>query len=145
MVPVEVGRELADIEVAKALGISAGEEVVRRSRHATIDGSAVQLHTAYYPARLAEGTPLAGAGKITGGVYGAMRAADMRPTSADEKVGTRPASAEEAAELALSPGAFVLTVDRVTHDDAGQALEFLRMVIDPARTELVYDGLPLAR
>jgi DNA-binding GntR family transcriptional regulator len=57
----------------------------------------------------------------------------------------RPATSEESAELTLALGAPVLTLDRLTLDQEGRRVEWLRMVIDPTRVQVVYDGLPLTR
>ncbi|TMR90612.1 GntR family transcriptional regulator [Nonomuraea basaltis] len=146
MVTIEVAREPADADVAEALGLAEGiDTVVRRSRHATLNDNTCQIHTAHYPAQLVDGTPLAGEEKVVGGVYGAMRAAGIIPTTADESLSARPATAEESAELTLTPGAPVLTLDRLTRDQEGRRVEWLRMVIDPTRVVVEYDGLPLNR
>ncbi|TYB71274.1 GntR family transcriptional regulator [Nonomuraea sp. PA05] len=142
MVTVEVAHEPADADVANALGLTEGDTVLRHSRHATLDGSTCQVHTAYYPAHLVEGTPLASQGKTISGVYDAMRAAGITPASADEHLSARPAAAEEAAELTLMTGFPVLTLDRLTRDQQGRRMEWLRMVIDPTRVMVTYDGLP---
>ncbi|WP_188186831.1 GntR family transcriptional regulator [Nonomuraea sp. SYSU D8015] len=146
MVTIEVAHEPADDDVAEALGLTAGTDtVVRRSRHATLQDHTCQIHTAYYPAQLVEGTPLAGEAKVVGGVYAAMRAAGIIPTTADESLSARPATAEEAAELTMTVGSPVLTLDRLTRDQEGRRVEWLRMVIDPTRVAIEYDGLPLTR
>ncbi|MGR6921112.1 GntR family transcriptional regulator [[Actinomadura] parvosata] len=144
MVTVEVAIEPADGDAAKALGLTEGTDtVIRRTWHATLDDSTCQVHTAYYPAQLVEGTPLARQEKVVGGVYGdAMRTAGIIPTNADEHLSARPATAEEAAELTLMTGFPVLTLDRLTRDQEGRRVEWLRMVIDPTRVTVVYDGLP---
>ena len=147
MVVVDVEHTRADDRTARALGITAGDPVICRSRHATIGrhgGQIVQLHTAYYPAALIAGTPLSEDQKVTGGAYAALAAAGLTPVTADETVTTRPAEPDEAAELHLHGGP-VLVVDRITRDGAGRALESLRVVADPAHTTLVYDNLPLTR
>lgn len=144
MTLLDVEEEAASTEVAAALNVEPGTPTIRRDRHATIGSNVVvQLHTAWYPAALAAGTPLAGRDKIVGGVYGALTAAGHPPLTADESVGARAATAEEAAELRLREGAWVLVVDRITRDAGGTPLELLRVVANPKRTTLVYDGLPL--
>ncbi|TYB56825.1 GntR family transcriptional regulator [Nonomuraea sp. PA05] len=146
MVTVEVAHEPANAEVAEALGLTEGTDtVIRHSRHATLDDHTCQVHTAYYPARLVEGTSLAGQEKIVGGVSGAMRAAGIISASADEHLSARPATADEAAELTLMTGFPVLTLDRLTRDQEGRQVEWLRMVIDPTRVMVAYDELPLTR
>jgi GntR family transcriptional regulator len=144
---IETEHGPADAEVAAALGIPEGTEVVRRSRHAVIgNGTAqvVQIHTAWYPAWMVEGTPISGERKVTGGIYAALAAAGHLPVTASETVTSREATDEETAELHMRSGA-VLVVERVTRDGAGRGLEWLRIVADPARTVLVYDDLPLSR
>jgi GntR family transcriptional regulator len=143
MVMIDVATATATADVAEALGIEAGAPVVRRDRHATIDDQAVQLHTAWYPLALVEGTPLTGSGRIEGGVYGAMISAGLNPQTADEKISTRIANAEEAAELRLREAANVMVLDRVTRDGDGRPLELLSIVANPARSVFIYDGLPL--
>ncbi|GAA2216499.1 GntR family transcriptional regulator [Nonomuraea monospora] len=143
MVTVEVAHERADVDVAEALGLTEGTDtVIRHSRHATLNDSTCQVHTAYYPAHLIEGTPLAGQEKVVGSLYGAMRAAGIDPASADEHLSARPATADEAAEFTLMTGFPVLTLDRLTRDQEGRRVEWLRMVIDPTRVMVTYDGLP---
>ncbi|MEU4541596.1 GntR family transcriptional regulator [Streptosporangium sp. NPDC023825] len=144
MVMLDIGEQAAPADVAAALQIDPGTPVVRRDRHATIDGEPVQLHTAWYSAALVAGTPLAGRARVEGGVYGALTAAGHRPVTADEAVSTRAATREEAAELHLREGAAVLIVERITRDADRQPLEFLRVVATPRRTTLMYDDLPLA-
>jgi GntR family transcriptional regulator len=143
MVMVDVGTEPAPTDVAAIFGLDEGAEVVRRDRHATIEEDPVQLHTAWYPADVAAGTPLAESGRVEGGVYGALVAAGRTPATADEQISARPATAEEAAELGLREMANVLVLDRTTRDRDGRVLELLRVVADPARSIFVYDGLPL--
>jgi len=143
MVLLDVEHAEPPADVAGALGLGRiGPRCVCRSRHATIDGRPVQLHSAWYPSTVAAGTALAGDAKVVGGIYAALAEAGRRPVSADETVTVRPAGADEMAELHLRGGS-VLVVERVTRDAGGKPLEFLRVVADPARTTLVYDGLPL--
>ena len=143
MVMVDVAREAASSNIAEALGIPAGTLTVRRDRRATIDGQTVQLHTAWYAADLVAGTPLAEEDRVEGGVYGALTAAGHAPRSADETLSGRIATAEESTELRLREAAFVLVIERITRDTDGHPLELLRVVADPARSQFVYDGLPL--
>jgi GntR family transcriptional regulator len=143
MVMVAMERRPAPADVAAALGLAPGATVVQRDRHARIDGAAVQLHTAWYPLDVVAGTPLAAPGVVAGGVYGALAAAGVRLATADESPTARAATPEEAAELRLRAAAPVLVLDRLTRDVHGRAVELLRVVADPARSQLVYDGLPL--
>lgn len=145
MLLVQVERIAAPANVAAALGIAEGDPVVCRHRQAVIGSEpaqVVQIHTAWYPITLAEGTPLAADSKVNGGIYAALATIGLRPWTADETVTARPASTDETAELYMRGGT-VLVVERVTRDRDARILEFLRVIADPARTTLVYDGLPL--
>jgi GntR family transcriptional regulator len=145
MVMIAVLRTTADERAAAALGIPEGDPVICRRRHADIGDTytqPVQLQTAVYPAALVAGTPIAAPGKITGGVYAALKDAGIPPVAADETVIAREPTREEARDLHLK-GRPVLVIDRVTRDATGRPLEALRVVADPVHTTLVYDSLPL--
>jgi GntR family transcriptional regulator len=145
MVPIDVEELPAPPKVARALQVSEGSPTVRRERRATIDGHAVQLQSAWYTEALASEAGLASQAKIVGGVFGALAASGRMPATADETVSCRTSTPEEATELRLRETAAVLVIERVTRDAAGAPLEFLQVVADPARTNLVYDKLPLTR
>jgi GntR family transcriptional regulator len=145
MVVVSVGEGQADPRVAELLGLQPAARVIRRYRHALLDGRPVQLQTALYPAGLFTGTPFAQIEKISGGVHAALREAGWSPHSTDEATGARGASAGEAKELRIRAGAPVLEIERITRDRSGTPLELLRIVADPMRTELLTTGLPIPR
>jgi GntR family transcriptional regulator len=143
---IDVDTVPADPRTAALLELpAAGRRVVCRIRHALAGDPllVLQLHTAAYPARLVRDTPLAGEGKVIGGVYGALLAAGITPATATETIRYRPATDPEAAELRLRGPASVLTLERITRDPAGKPIELLDITADPTRTELVYDTLPL--
>jgi GntR family transcriptional regulator len=142
---VEAEPTQAAPDVAAKLGLPpAGRRVWRRSRQAMLGDPerVVQLHTSWIPARIARDTPIAKDAKIEGGIYGVFVAAGITPATAAETVGARPATDEETAELRIRGGT-VLTVERLTRDTDGRAIELLQIVADPARSVLVYDPLPL--
>ncbi|MEV6861431.1 UTRA domain-containing protein [Streptosporangium subroseum] len=60
-------------------------------------------------------------------------------------IGGRLATDEEAAALKLARGTWVLTVERVTRDDAGRLVELLRIVANPLRIRLLEEDLPLTQ
>ncbi|MEU0520764.1 GntR family transcriptional regulator [Streptosporangium sp. NPDC006007] len=143
MQTVEVEREPAPPEVASALHLAAGTAVLRRSRRALIDGEPAQLQTAWYPYELIRGTPIARSSKVVGGIYRALLQAGLTPASAGEEIRSRPPVADEAAELRLRGGGWILEVRRTTFDAAKTPIEYQVIVADPARTIIVYDDLPL--
>lgn len=145
VVPVGVATEPAPEAVANALGQEPGTPAVRRSRHATVDGSIVQIQHAWYPLDIAQTAGLDNPGKVEGGVYGAMAAAGLLPGEADEVVTARMPTKEEAADLSIGTAVPVLLVERITRTKDGRALELLQIVGAADRLQLVYDKLPIGR
>jgi|SRR5690606_7201098 len=142
MVPVEVVKERAPADLAAALGVDAGTFVVRRTRHALVGDEVVQLQDAYYEAAFAAQTGLDSAEKVVGGIYGALTAAGLAPTEADERVGGGLPTPRECEALHIGSGVPVLRVQRVTRSGE-RLLEVLRVSAPADRVELVYDALPL--
>jgi GntR family transcriptional regulator len=68
----------------------------------------------------------------------------ITPTTATEEVTARPAGSEEARVLQLPAGAPVLTVQRVTRDQDGRAVELLKVVAAASAIVFVYEDLPLS-
>jgi GntR family transcriptional regulator len=131
-------------DVAEALGLEPGAPVVHRKRHATIGSDVVQIQDAWYPLDIAETAGIDGPGKIVGGILGAMAAAGLRPTEADETVTAWVPSDREVSELSIGTRVPVLVVQRVTRDQHGRLIELVRIAGAADRIELVYDGLPLS-
>ncbi|MFI8281317.1 GntR family transcriptional regulator [Streptomyces sp. NPDC085929] len=144
VVPLSVEYIPAPDEIAALLEAEPGSPVVRRSRHAMLDGDVVQVQDAYYPAELAASSGLDTPGKVNGGVFGAMTAAGLDPRTADETVTARPPTKAEAAELGIGERVPVLCIERVVRSRSGQVLEVLRVVGAADRLQLHYGGLPLA-
>ncbi|MFE3995505.1 UTRA domain-containing protein [Streptomyces goshikiensis] len=136
-------RIAAPAEIAALLGLEPGTLVVRRGRHALIDGGVVQIQEAFYPVDVAEACGLDQPGKILGGVLGALTAGGLALESTDEKVTARMPTKEEAAELGMGERVPVLCVERVVRGRGGRVLEALRVVGAADRVELHYDELPL--
>jgi GntR family transcriptional regulator len=135
--------EPAPEDVARALGLEPGAPVVHRKRRATIGSETVQVQDAWYPLDIAEAAGIDGPGKVVGGILGAMVAAGLRPTEADETVTAWVPSDREASELSIGARVPVLVVQRVTRDQNGRAIEMVRISGAADRIELVYDRLPL--
>jgi GntR family transcriptional regulator len=143
---ISVERGPAERGVARALQLSVGATVVRRDRHALLDGQAVMLDTAYYPLALVDGTPVAGRGKVDGGILAALIAAgvlDPATARVRELIGARAATKDEAETLRLRPGVSVLTAERVTRDGEAQPVELLHRVANERRIRFQTDDLPL--
>jgi GntR family transcriptional regulator len=143
---ISVERVPAELDVARALQLSVGATVVRRDRHALVDGQAVMLDTAYYPAAVVDGTPVAGSGKVDGGILAALIAAsviDPATARVRELIGARASTKDEAELLRLRPGVSVLTAERVTRDGEAQPIELLQRVANARRIRIQTDDLPL--
>lgn len=146
LVTVAVSEGQARDDVAARLQLAdTGRRVIRRFKHARLDGRPAQLQTAFYPVERFGGTPFAEEHRLTTGTYAAMRELGFTPANRDEVVSARGATPEEAVELRIRPGSPVLVIERLTRDDQGVPLELLRIVADSLRTELAYEDLPLPR
>jgi GntR family transcriptional regulator len=142
---VAVERGPAPPAVAERLRLAAGAEVVRRDRRMWADSYVVQLQSAWYPASLADGTPLAGDGKVVGGVYAALVTAGVTPAVADEEVSARLATGAETEDMHIRERQPVLALWRTTRDGAGQPIEVVHIVASSAAVSLLYTDLPITR
>ncbi|MEU5918487.1 GntR family transcriptional regulator [Streptomyces sp. NPDC047141] len=107
--------------VAAALGVPEGTEVLYLERLRTAHGEPLALLRNHLPAGiLAPDTRLL----ETTGLYRMLRSAAVTLHSARQTVGARAATAEEAALLDEPEGAPLLTMERVTFDDTGRAVEY---------------------
>ncbi|MDH6696540.1 GntR family transcriptional regulator [Streptomyces sp. MAA16] len=114
-------REAARSEVAAALGIAEGAEVVALERLRSTHGQPMAYLCNYLPATLLD---LDTARLEATGLYRMMRTAGITLHSARQTVGARSAAPEEAARLDERPGAALLTMERTAYDDTGRAVEF---------------------
>ncbi|WP_164496063.1 UTRA domain-containing protein [Streptomyces sp. ADI95-16] len=113
-------RIAAPADIAALLGLEPGTLVVRRARHALIEGEVVQIQEAFYPVDVAEACGLDQPGKVVGGVLGAMSAGGLAPGFADEKVTARMPTAAEAAALGMGERVPVLCVGCVVRGRGGR-------------------------
>jgi GntR family transcriptional regulator len=110
----------AGAEVAAALGIAEGEEVVLLERLRLTHGRPVALLCNHLPATVLD---LDTARLETTGLYRLLRAAGITLHSARQRVGARSATAEEASRLEERAGAALLTMQRTAYDHTGRAVE----------------------
>ncbi|MEV5598746.1 GntR family transcriptional regulator [Streptomyces sp. NPDC052496] len=111
----------ATAEVAAALGIAEGADVVRVERLRLTHGEPVAHLCNHLPAGLLD---LRTERLEETGLYRLMRAAGITLHSARQAVGARAATAEEGERLGEPEGAPLLTMQRTTFDDTGRAVEF---------------------
>jgi GntR family transcriptional regulator len=140
MTVVAVDRLEADPEVAARLELDDGAPVVRRVRHALIDGRPVQLQRSWFPVAVVDGTPLAEPGFLERGTFATLRAIGRPPAAISEEVTAGLPTGEEAAVLGAGP---VLRVTRTTRDAAGTVLELLYVAATAERHVFSYENLPI--
>ncbi|WP_208865826.1 GntR family transcriptional regulator [Streptomyces zinciresistens] len=120
----------ASAEVAAALGVGEGSEVHRIERLRLAHGEPMAYLCNFLPPGLIGlDTPHLEAT----GLYRLMRAAGITLHSARQTIGARAATAAEAERLTEEEGAPLLTMQRVTFDDTGRAVEFGTHTYRPSR------------
>ncbi|MER6625347.1 GntR family transcriptional regulator [Streptomyces sp. NPDC000931] len=120
----------ASAEVAAALGVAEGGEVHRIERLRLTHGEPMAYLCNYLPPGLLD----LDTGQLEAtGLYRLMRAAGITLHSARQTIGARAATADEAERLGERTGAPLLTMQRVTFDDTGRAVEFGTHTYRPSR------------
>lgn len=110
----------ADDETAALLGIAAGSRVLHVRRLRLSGDVAVAVLENHLPPSLSD---LSADELSERGLYQALRARGVVIRVATQRLGARAATVDEAALLAIEPGAPLLTAHRVAFDAAGQAVE----------------------
>ncbi|MEQ8148080.1 GntR family transcriptional regulator [Streptomyces sp. OP7] len=120
----------ASAEVAAALGVTEGTEVHRIERLRSAHGEPIAYLCNYIPPALLD----LDTGQLEAtGLYRLMRAAGITLHSARQTIGARAATDVEAERLREQPGAPLLTMQRVTFDDTGRAVEYGTHTYRPSR------------
>lgn len=120
----------ASAEVAAALGVTEDGDVHRIERLRLAHGEPMAYLCNYLPPGLLD---LNTAQLEATGLYRLMRASGITLHSARQTIGARAATAAEADSLAEEEGAPLLTMQRVTFDDTGRAVEFGTHMYRPTR------------
>lgn len=115
-------------DVAVRLGIEIGAQAVRLERLRFAHDEPLAIMRNWLPASTASATPFTTEDLETGGLYARLRSAGVRICVATQRIGARSANAAEARLLAVKRGAPLLTMERTTYDDTGNAIEFGRHV-----------------
>ncbi|MBM9504263.1 GntR family transcriptional regulator [Actinacidiphila acididurans] len=111
----------ADAEIAAALRVAEGSEVVSVERLRLADGEPIAVMHNHLPAGLVELTRTA---LSEGGLYQLLRRSGIVLSTADQTIGARRATAAEARLLDETRGATLLTMVRTAHDESGRPVEF---------------------
>lgn len=137
-----ISRVIPPDDVAEALKLEDGEEVVKRSR-VMVDGKKiVELVSSFLPASVADDTELAAPAKLKGGVPSALRRLGYPPRRCVEWVDARMPRPEEIQLLNLGSGVPVFRLLRLTLADGDRPVEALEMILGADRYRLEYD-LPI--
>ncbi len=115
--------------VAAALDIAAGSEVVRVRRLRAADGEPLAVLTNYLPVSIAPSREEL----ETDGLYNRLRARGAHPRVAHQRIGARTATAAEARRLHEAPRSALLTMERTAYDDSGRAIDFGQHVYRASR------------
>jgi GntR family transcriptional regulator len=123
---LSLGVAPAPAEAAAALGVAPATPVHTIVRLRSAAGLPIARMTNHLPTTL----PGLGPGAFTvadleaTGLYRLLRAAGVHLHAADETIGARKASAEEARLLGEARGAALLTMQRLAYDDRGRIVEY---------------------
>jgi DNA-binding GntR family transcriptional regulator len=108
-------------DVAVALRLPAGTEVVTVERLRYANDEPLALMRNYLPR---DAVPITEELLAERGLYQIMRESGVRLRLADQRIGARRATTAEAALLAESRGAPLLTMVRTAYDDSGRVVEY---------------------
>jgi DNA-binding GntR family transcriptional regulator len=108
-------------QIAEALGIGVGSDVVYLRRQRTTDGVPVAVLENYLPAEFREITTEQLRER---GLYQILRARGVAIQIAKQRIGARRAAGDESDLLDIDKGGPVLTMERVAYDNSGRAIEF---------------------
>jgi GntR family transcriptional regulator len=134
---IEAGAIVPPARVAALLGAAGNGEVLARRRVVRQDGEASELATWWVPATVADGTDLAKAEPLNGGVRGHLsRRKGVRVDHVLEQVTARHPTGQEARLLGLGKSAPVLAMYVAARDASGEPVLVLEVVMPGDRHEL---------
>lgn len=107
--------------VATGLGVDVGSDVVYVRRQRSTDGTPVAVLENYLPQEFADITTTQMEAQ---GLYQLLRARGVTIRIAKQKIGARRARADESELLDVERNAPVLTMERITFDNSGRAIEY---------------------
>ncbi|MET7948001.1 UTRA domain-containing protein [Micromonospora sp. NPDC005324] len=127
-------------ELAEALQLDPGKQVIQRRRMMLLDERPVEVTTSLYPATIARGTGLAEPRKIRGGAVTLLAELGYRPRRVSEDVYTRRATDTERSLLQLGEDDWVLGLTRVLSTDDGLPVELSVMSMTAGGRRLRYES-----
>ncbi|MFF3399702.1 UTRA domain-containing protein [Streptomyces sp. NPDC002659] len=136
---LHAGEVAAPAEVAEALGVAEGDEVVVRRRMMLLDDQPCELTDTYYPLNIARGTRLAGTAKIPGGAVTLLADLGHIGVRVREDVIARMPRAEEREVLKVGTDEPVLQLTRATLDGDDRPIQVDLMTMPADRQRLRYE------
>lgn len=121
----------ADLEVAEALELPSGSEVLYVERVRSAEGRPLALMHNWIAGP--EALDMTVEELTSGGLYDRLRARNVRPHDATQTIGATTATAEQGERLSVPVGAPLLTMHRVMKDSTGRLIETARHVYDATR------------
>lgn len=108
-------------EIAVALGLAPGAQTLHLERLRFAHDEPLAILRNWLPASLGS---FRREDMERGGLYAYLRSSGVKICVASQRIGARAATTEEAKMLGVRRGSPLLTMQRVTYDDVGQAVEF---------------------
>ena len=129
----------APADVAEALGLAEGTEVLARRREMYADDEPVQMATSYLPLDIAAGTPIAERDTGPGGTYSRLAELGHAPAVFTETVRIRRPDGAEARFLDMDLDQRVIVIRRTAATAAGRIVEVNEITVPAHLWELVYE------
>ena len=118
--------EEAPPTVARALGVDLGEQIVRLSRVRNAEGKPMALENSYLLYEV--GKSILGLDLSQPSLYDELKQRGIRITSAEQKYEATLLNEDEADHLGIPAGSAALLVERVTFDDGGNPIEYVKSI-----------------
>ena len=128
---IDCRRQRAPAEVARALGLRAGDATLQVRRVLSFEGKPVVLDDIWLPGQAFKGLTAERLSEYKGPMYRLFESEfGVRMIRADEKLRAVAADAESAALLEVAPGAPLLSVERLSYTYGDRPLELRRGLYD---------------
>lgn len=138
-VDVVVSEGPAPTDVAEALGLEPGTQVISRSRRYFVDDRPVQLATSYYLVDMVRGTAITYTDTGPGGSYARLAELGYEPVRFAETITARAPHPDELFDLAMpKAGGLVFHIVRFAYAAGGKCVEVNHMVLDASAYLLQY-------
>ena len=133
-----IGRGTPPSDVARWLGIAAGDEVVIRKRLQLLDDVPAVISTSYYPLWMADGTRLESSDVLPEGPDNLIEQLGHRFAHGMELLQARMPTPNEVQLLELSPGVPVVRMLHIDYDPENRTLQVADDLYAADRHEFVF-------